>query len=797
MWISKVFLRWYKSFNTVFHSDIALKPWDRFADAPFPFVQIPLDQRITTIVGGNESGKSHLLSAVAKGINGLGIDREAKRGLVVQDICRHCSFDSLDRAVSPSIGLEITFEGKAENDSAAATLAGVGLGRTSSGSSLTVVLDRADESKFATFYDSADELLGAVTESAWYDYASKRLPLVRYIDARMGLENQIHVRQLLQGYEDADAKPEAIGDHLKLNEIANDLRNVQVPDKDAQIGELATELQTLKKRVNESRLPAPNSVYLETLLFKHILDVPQDYIARINSLGTTDRGYIELVVADINHRISERLDLTSFWTQDDDLTLEVDYKGGYFYFQLRDKTGSKFTFNERSSGLKYFLSYYIQSLAFRMANTDRGTVVLMDEPDGFLSAIAQRNLLRVFESLVRGDAPGRCQLLYTTHSPFLINRNFPQRLRLVRKGDGTEGTQYVKRSIARRYEPVRSALGIDCAETIFMGATNVVVEGLSDQKVLVAGIQKFGKADAIDESIDLNKVTFVSGNGVGGVKRILERSRSDDEKKPVVVVLLDGDTPGKVVSQEIVAEKLANRDVVATLDELELKTGKDQPKVLEDLIPLPLLAKATSIYLNDTWNVSVDPQVIQAELEDPATTMCERLVAVVQSRTNNEAKEIGSIEIRGGITDAFVERLLFSKEIDGTPDLQAFEGTMKKITSGLRKMIECAEAKSRQETLLKNFRLLIDPFIKTHRSSATKLDISKLLLLLADHATGGGDDAGKARGSILSLQELLDTEVGATNHDVDIRKWIPRLEHLRESPFKTPKAGWKTLGESR
>ena len=112
---------------------------------------------------------------------------------------------------------------------------------------------------------------------------------------------------------------------------------------------------------------------------------------------------------------------------------------------------------------------------------------------------------------------GAVQLIYTTHSPFMINRNFPKRIALVRKGDGSEGTQLVEGAATRRYEPVRSGLGIDCAETLFLGSLNVVLEGISDQKVLVASIQRFGNPSRIDELLDLNKVTFVSAGGVWNV----------------------------------------------------------------------------------------------------------------------------------------------------------------------------------------------------------------------------------------------------------------------------------------
>ena len=86
--------------------------------------------------------------------------------------------------------------------------------------------------------------------------------------------------------------------------------------------------------------------------------------------------------------------------------------------------------------------------------------------------------MSVFESLVSPESSNKtCQLIYTTHSPYLINRNFPRRIRVVSKEDAEEGTQYIEQARARRYEPVRTALGIDSSQTLFMGSQNVLMEG--------------------------------------------------------------------------------------------------------------------------------------------------------------------------------------------------------------------------------------------------------------------------------------------------------------------------------
>ena len=92
-------------------------------------------------------------------------------------------------------------------------------------------------------------------------------------------------------------------------------------------------------------------------------------------------------------------------------------------FTVRDRTGSSYSFGERSGGLKYFLSYLVQSLA-HMKHRTGPEVLLMDEPDAYLSNQGQQDLLRVLNeftvdtSTVRGG-----QVVFVTHSPFLIDKN--------------------------------------------------------------------------------------------------------------------------------------------------------------------------------------------------------------------------------------------------------------------------------------------------------------------------------------------------------------------------------------
>ena len=99
-------------------------------------------------------------------------------------------------------------------------------------------------------------------------------------------------------------------------------------------------------------------------------------------------------------------------------------------FVISDRTGTVYTFSERSSGLRYFLSYLIQTQIHRPAS-GRESILLMDEPDTYLSAEAQQDLMRVFRDLAEPE-PGvePIQVIYVTHSPFLLDKNHSERIRV-------------------------------------------------------------------------------------------------------------------------------------------------------------------------------------------------------------------------------------------------------------------------------------------------------------------------------------------------------------------------------
>ena len=133
-----------------------------------------------------------------------------------------------------------------------------------------------------------------------------------------------------------------------------------------------------------------------------------------------------------------------------------------------------------------------------------------------LSNQGQQDLLRILERFASPEDGSRLdQIVYVTHSPFLINRNAGERVRVLDKGVTDEGTRVVKDVARNHYEPLRSSLGAFVAETSFIGGSNLFVEGLADQ-VLIAGLNSHLVAKGAPRTtvLDLNEVTIVPAGSV-------------------------------------------------------------------------------------------------------------------------------------------------------------------------------------------------------------------------------------------------------------------------------------------
>ena len=121
-----------------------------------------------------------------------------------------------------------------------------------------------------------------------------------------------------------------------------------------------------------------------------------------------------------------------------------------------------------------FLAYFEQ-----MEEASNGDLILLlDEPGLSLHGRAQEDLLRLIDERL---APEH-QVLYTTHSPFMVSPAHLNRVRTVIDQDrvGTKISAEIFKADEDTAAPLLTAMGIEMTQTLFIGEHTLLLEGPSD-----------------------------------------------------------------------------------------------------------------------------------------------------------------------------------------------------------------------------------------------------------------------------------------------------------------------------
>lgn len=828
MKISQVLLRWHKSFNINYNGyddrsgAQAPRPWNALNLPPggvpgdYGFIEIPLEADVTTIVGANESGKSHLLDAVCKVLTGKGNDdRPSSAGeqrFAVTDLCHFSSAGTKDTNVWPNVGLR--FSDVSKPHAGQILIAVTGATDTASVQAIVengFVLMLAPTSEHpattqAYLYFGPQVESCFALDSGKLEAVRSVLPRVRFLRSNLPLVDRISLQTLISAFG-GTATYEAY-DANSSHAVLSGLNALPIPATNTVMDvTFHSQVTSLKDQARQARLHGEDAGQLEAMLFRDVLEIERQTFDKIASLREEKRSYVENRIGEWNTLLSDKLNLARYWQQDSSFVLRLNYKGGVLYFEITDKTGSIYTFGERSSGLRYFLSYYIQAKALEIATRQDNNIILMDEPDSFLSTQGQRNLLMVFESLVDTER-GNTQLIYTTHSPWLINRNFSQRIRLVRKGDAEEGTQYIHSPVLRRYEPVRSALGVDCAQTLFMGATNLVLEGSTDQYLLTELIRCFATPKTLWRFLDLNSLVTVSADSAERIEQILVASKWGDEIQPATVVLLDADETRRKVRDRLtkprfewdeIKEEKKKKPTPALLDAnfvvtmAELLGGSfsldDKPQTvvsIEDLVPPVLYARAVREFLQ-RWH----PEIYKAKIKE-----VDRQLSAPEFGASGLASSAGVLFEACGLAKKY-DKFGVAQELIGLvkrrgelADLpfEPLEARLRELCRALQSRIESSEQAQKATTGQSNVRRLLRDFQKG-KGRATVRSLLNLFERVSREIEGLGEDGDRLQKRVTeSLKELgvLENAKIELLEDELWTNWNAYLNTLQKDPLGAP-----------
>lgn len=134
-------------------------------------------------------------------------------------------------------------------------------------------------------------------------------------------------------------------------------------------------------------------------------------------------------------------------------------------------------FDERSRGFVWFFSFLAYFNKLEEAE-DNDLILLLDEPGLSLHGRAQEDLLRLIDERLASNH----QVIYTTHSPFMVSPSKLQRVRTVVDHDkvGTKVSAEILKADTDTAFPLLAAMGIEMTQTLFIGENTLLIEGPSD-----------------------------------------------------------------------------------------------------------------------------------------------------------------------------------------------------------------------------------------------------------------------------------------------------------------------------
>ena len=736
MRLTKVYVRFFKSFNydyeRKYHRTSTPDPWEDIDGAWYPFVRIDLEASITAIVGANESGKSHLLDTIEKLITGSKIDRS--------EFCRYSRFFSVqqDERRSPDFGGEFELVNETDVELAKKHLQ----------------IDALVGERFHLFRLNGDSPViyrtgqkAPIKVEAKQSKLSLVLPAVFRLDAHVPLPASIPLCELAQN---AKRPPGTRRSRYSVFDVVFG----RAWSNAGEFAKAAPELYGLYLSGGDRDIVEQQYELGRALLLKVAKIEPTTFEDLSEALANEREGYVNGVIQKINNALASHLNFPRWWAQDRDFRLMVSPREYELVFTIRDCTRTDYSFAERSSGLKYFLSYHVQLLAHRPPVTGQPEILLMDEPDAYLSSQGQQDLLRILEAFALPDDSSRQdQVVYVTHSPFLINRNAGDRIRVLDKGVTDEGTRVVKDVTQNHYEPLRSSLGPFVGETSFISGSNLFVEGLADQ-VLLAGVSSHLLAVGVPkmDTLDLNTTTIVPAGSASSVPYLVYLARGRDVVRPACVALLDSDEQGDNAVKVLARGGPRRKGLVPSEFVLQVGAWAETtptlsiaPNVavheLEDLLPIPVAVTAARNYAMKVANVS----------HEVACTLSEDHVRQrLQQESDSLFNALTEAFVDSLGPDAHIEKVGFAKEVIAVlaasrgaappPEIEELQDNFGPLLSNLARLLRLANQREEERRLNNGLDRTIAAFLDDYPTTTTReharLLIEKLQASVEDSSDG-------------------------------------------------------------
>ncbi|GKW46905.1 AAA family ATPase [Planococcus sp. NCCP-2050] len=223
----------------------------------------------------------------------------------------------------------------------------------------------------------------------------------------------------------------------------------------------------------------------------------------------------------------------------------------------------------RSKGFIWFFSFLVWFSRIE-GKKDERFILLLDEPGLNLHASAQKDLL----TFIDNELAKNYQVIYTTHSPFMIDSTKLHEVRTVYDSLDPKKGSIISNAIQEKDSetlfPLQAALGYDLAQNLYISKNNLLVEGPADLiyiTIMSSLLESMGRTSLT------NTATIIPVGGLDKVSTFISLLRGS---KLNIVCLLDSftDQKGKRKVDDLVSHKIVKEKNIRFFDEFSDIEGK-------------------------------------------------------------------------------------------------------------------------------------------------------------------------------------------------------------------------------
>ncbi len=475
---------------------------------------------VTCLVGKNESGKTALLQALYK-INPI-IENDANFDVTdeyprkeVGDYQHHVEVGDRKHATV----IETTFKLEEPDINAVAAVFGKNVLRSRG---LTLVRGYSNKNTFTLDFDEGAARVHLIDSASLVDPLQKQLRGVgdwaafsQVLESAETTEAVTYLKELVAKFKDHSAQSYAYNSILKLR-----LPKLLYFDEYYQMeGHENVNALIARNDANDlkrSDYPLLGLVNIARLKLTDLLNT-QRTLELTNTLEGAGNHLTRQILQywSQNRHLQMKFDVREARPQDPEHMRSGVNIWGKVYDSVHWATTELGT---RSKGFVWFFSFlaWYEDVKLNRENV----ILLLDEPGLSLHGRAQGDLLGYIEKELKPHH----QVIYTTHSPFMVDPNHFDRVRIVqdlgidadkplpKDQDGTKVLKDVFDATADSLFPLQGALGYDIHQTLFVGPNSLVVEGPADM-LFLTGMSSIIEQDGGTGLSEKWTITPVGGAG--------------------------------------------------------------------------------------------------------------------------------------------------------------------------------------------------------------------------------------------------------------------------------------------